>query len=45
MKIISWNVNGLRAILNKGLIDTIQSFNADIIMFQEIKTNDIPLDL
>jgi len=45
MRLISWNVNGLKAIMSKGFIDIIKSFNADILMFQEIKTDVIPLDL
>ncbi|AWR96395.1 exodeoxyribonuclease III [Acidianus sulfidivorans JP7] len=45
MRIISWNVNGLKAIMNKGFIDIVKSFDADILMFQEIKTSVVPLDL
>ena len=37
MKLISWNVNGLRAVLTKGFEETAQSFNADIIGLQETK--------
>ncbi|MBK7212386.1 MAG: exodeoxyribonuclease III [Bacteroidales bacterium] len=37
MKIISYNVNGIRAAIGKGLIDWIRSTDADIICFQEIK--------
>lgn len=37
MKIISYNVNGIRAAINKGLIDWIKESNADIICFQETK--------
>ncbi len=37
MKIITWNVNGLRAWLNKGCWDWITAQNADIICLQEIK--------
>lgn len=37
MKIISWNVNGLRAVLDKGLPDFIASSGADMICLQEIK--------
>lgn len=37
MKIINWNVNGLRACLSKGLMDYIIEENPDIMSFQEIK--------
>jgi exodeoxyribonuclease-3 len=46
MKIISWNVNGLRAILKKGLLPQIQHWNADLVCLQETKINrDLPLGL
>jgi len=44
-KIVSWNVNGLRAALKKGLLNFVKSENADVYCFQEIKTNDAPLEL
>lgn len=37
MKLISWNVNGLRAIMNKGFMDIFWNANADIFCLQEIK--------
>lgn len=37
MKIVSWNVNGLRAVLEKGLLDYMSSCDADAICFQETK--------
>ncbi len=37
MKIFSYNVNGIRAALNKGLLDWINQENPDILCFQEIK--------
>jgi exodeoxyribonuclease-3 len=37
MKIISYNVNGIRAAMNKGLIDWLKSANPDVICLQEIK--------
>ena len=38
MKLISWNVNGLRAVMNKGnLIPFINSEDPDIMAFQETK--------
>lgn len=47
IKIISWNVNGWRAILRKNLLEVIQELKADIYCFQEIKTTEpeIPLEL
>lgn len=37
MKLISWNVNGLRACLTKGFIDFFQASDADIFCIQETK--------
>lgn len=37
MKIVSWNVNGLRAAINKGFIDFFKEVNADIFCIQETK--------
>ena len=37
MKIISWNVNGLRAVLTKGFMDFFNIINADIFCIQETK--------
>lgn len=37
MKIVSYNVNGIRAALNKGFLDWIKIINPDIIGLQEIK--------
>ena len=37
MKLISWNVNGLRAVLGKGFEDIAKSFDADMIAIQETK--------
>jgi exodeoxyribonuclease-3 len=39
MKILSWNVNGIRAADKKGLFDFIKKESPDIICFQEIKAN------
>lgn len=38
MKVISWNVNGLRAVYKKGFLDWLEKENADIVCLQEIKT-------
>lgn len=37
MRIISYNINGIRSAINKGFIDWLQSDPADIICLQEIK--------
>ena len=37
MKLISWNVNGLRACLGKGFLEAFQSLDADIFCLQETK--------
>src|SRR5210317_881719 len=37
MKIISWNINGIRACAQKGLLEFIDQTNEDIYCFQEIK--------
>ena len=37
MKLISWNVNGLRACMKKGFSDIFQEVNADIFCVQETK--------
>ena len=37
IKIYSWNVNGLRAIIKKGFLDWLRTSNGDIICLQEIK--------
>ncbi|ASI14107.1 exodeoxyribonuclease III [Candidatus Mancarchaeum acidiphilum] len=44
LKIISWNVNGIRSATAKGLTDFIKNEDADILCFQEIKAgeSDIP---
>ena len=37
MKLISWNVNGLRACMNKGFLDFFQEVDADVVCLQETK--------
>ena len=39
MKFISWNVNGIRAVLKKGFLDFIDEHNPDIICLQETKAH------
>jgi len=45
MKIISYNVNGIRAAINKGFIDWLTQADPDVICLQEIKANKEQLDL
>ncbi len=45
MKLISWNVNGLRAVLGKGFMDYFNSQDADVFCLQEIKLSEGQLDL
>lgn len=47
MKIVSWNVNGIRACVNKGFLDYFHSVDADIFCIQESKCQEgqIELDL
>jgi len=37
MKLVSWNLNGIRAVAKRGLLDIIKDLDADIICFQETK--------
>ena len=39
MKIISWNVNGIRAVIKKGFYDFIKEYHPDIICIQETKAH------
>ncbi len=45
MKFVSWNVNGLRAIVGKGFGDVLAGFDADFFCVQEIKLQEGQLDL
>ncbi|MEK4875017.1 exodeoxyribonuclease III [Bacillus sp. FSL W8-0102] len=47
MKLVSWNVNGLRACVRKGFLDYFQEVDADIFCVQETKlqSGQIELDL
>jgi exodeoxyribonuclease III len=40
MKIVSWNVNGIRAIVKKDFFETIEKLNPDILCLQETKAQD-----
>ena len=44
IKILSYNVNGIRAALRKDLINWIKEANPDIVCFQEIKANEDQFD-
>ncbi|MCX4302972.1 MAG: exodeoxyribonuclease III [Clostridia bacterium] len=45
MKLISWNVNGLRAVFNKGFEDIFKEINANIFCIQETKMQEGQLEL
>lgn len=44
MKIISWNVNGIRAVQNKGFAETLSHLDADCILLQETKAQSEQID-
>ncbi|GEL77220.1 exodeoxyribonuclease III [Tenuibacillus multivorans] len=45
MKLVSWNVNGLRACIRKGFLDYFNNIEADIFAVQEIKLQEGQIDL
>ncbi len=45
MKLISWNVNGLRACVRKGFLDYFEEVDGDIFCVQEIKLQEGQIDL
>lgn len=45
MKLISWNVNGIRACVQKGFLEFFQEVDADIFCIQESKMQEGQLDL
>jgi len=47
MRLISWNVNGIRAVIKKGFYDFMEEFHPDIICIQETKAHkdQVNLDL
>jgi len=45
MKFISWNVNGLRAVVNKGFKEIFASLDADFFCLQETKLQEGQIDL
>lgn len=44
MKLASWNVNGLRAIMKKGFKESVELLDADILFLQEIKMQEHQLE-
>lgn len=44
MKLVSWNVNGLRAIMNKDFMTQFEALDADVLCLQEIKMQEGQLD-
>lgn len=44
MKIISYNLNGIRSAMNKGLIDFIKAENPDVLCVQELKAQAADID-
>lgn len=45
MKLISWNVNGLRAVYNKGFIENFKNLDSDIFCIQETKMQEGQLEV
>lgn len=45
MKLVSWNVNGLRACVRKGFLDYFKTVDADIFSVQEIKLQEGQIEL
>ena len=45
MKFISWNVNGIRAVIKKGFYEFINEYDPDIICLQETKAHKEQVDL
>ena len=43
MKIFSWNVNGIRAVLQKGFKDFLTTHSPDILCLQETKISETDL--
>ncbi len=44
IKILSYNINGIRAALRKNLLNWIKDYDPDIVCFQEIKANEDQFD-
>jgi len=37
MRVVTWNLNGIRAAHRKGLYDFIDRIDADVMLFQEVR--------
>ncbi len=44
MKLVTWNVNGLRAALRKGMLNWVSEYSPDILCLQEIKAKPEQID-
>ena len=45
MRLVSWNVNGLRAVCKKGFEDIFAELDADLFAIQEIKLQEGQIEL
>ncbi|MCL2023328.1 MAG: exodeoxyribonuclease III [Oscillospiraceae bacterium] len=45
MKIVSWNVNGIRSCLNKGFLESVKKLGADVLCLQETKAQKEQVEL
>jgi len=45
MKLISWNVNGIRAVLKKGFLDFLGEHQPDVLLLQEVKAERDQVDV
>lgn len=45
MKLVSWNVNGIRACLQKGFLESFKQLDADIFCVQETKMQEGQADI
>ncbi|NDD92400.1 exodeoxyribonuclease III [bacterium] len=45
MRLISWNVNGVRSVIQKGFLNWFEAQNADLVCLQETKAREEQLDL
>lgn len=45
VKLLSWNVNGIRAVLKKGFVDVVKKHQPDVLAVQETKAHPSQVDL
>ena len=45
MRIVSWNVNGIRSVIGKGFYDSLSSLSPDVVFVQETKWTDGPKNI